>query len=411
MLVFAWIGGKTQDYPHPRAEWDFVQYAQNRLIFPGDSAAFHKFYRKLDNLIFKGEGKINILHIGGSHVQADIFSGRVRERLTNLFPGNKGSRGLLFPYEVAGTNNPYNYYVSHTGKWEYCRNIKKDFTCPLGLTGMAVYTADTVSSISITLKQENYPAYDFNRIRIFHKADPHHFSISIANLDTSRYAITEDTLRGISEIFLLDYLASVELKFTKTDSAQRQIMILGIQLENTDPGVTYHAIGVNGAATGSFLKCTLLEDHLGEVQPDLVIFGLGINDAAGSAFEPSYFEYNYRQLIQKVKNVNPDCAILFITNNDSFKKYRRKYYVNKNGPIVRESMLKVAGETGSGVWDLFSVMGGLSSMKTWELNGLAKKDKIHFTTSGYNLIGDMMFSAIVKSYESYLRNQYSTIKD
>lgn len=393
----------AQDYPHPQVEWPFIRYDANRLIFPGDSNSYAAFCRKLDDLIFKGSGKINIVHIGGSHVQADIFSGRVRERLTYLNPGNKGSRGLVFPYRVAGTNNPYNYFTTYTGKWNYCKNTKTNQPCPLGLSGMAVYTNDTASSISIQLKQENYPAYDFNLIRIFHKSDPNHLSVCIPALDSNMYTVTEDTLAGITEIHLALYLSSVDIGFVKSDSAQKEFMLLGIQLENSDPGITYHALGVNGASTNSFLRCVLFTEHLREVKPDVVIFGLGINDASGSGFDASYFEYNYSRLVQMVKEANPDAAIIFITNNDSYRKYRRRYYVNNNGPVVRESMLKLAKKHNAAVWDLFYIMGGLSSMQTWEANGLAKKDKVHFTSQGYRLIGDLMFSAMVKSYESYLK--------
>ena len=38
----------------------------------------------------------------------------------------------------------------------------------------------------------------------------------------------------------------------------------------------------------------------------------------------------------------------------------------------------------------------------WEENGLAKSDKIHFTTKGYKLTGDLFFEAFIKSYKEFL---------
>ena len=35
------------------------------------------------------------------------------------------------------------------------------------------------------------------------------------------------------------------------------------------------------------------------------------------------------------------------------------------------------------------IMGGLNSIKLWEDAGLAKTDKIHLTTKGYKLSGDL----------------------
>jgi len=53
-----------------------------------------------------------------------------------------------------------------------------------------------------------------------------------------------------------------------------------------------------------------------------------------------------------------------------------------------------------GVWDLFSLMGGLSSMRKWQTAGLAQSDKVHFTREGYQLIGDMFYNALVDYYKT-----------
>lgn len=400
----------AQDYPYDLPYHDFINYKENTLIFPGDSIAFNSFFKKMDELIFRGNGKINIVHMGGSHVQADIVSGRLRERLQTFYPGNKGSRGLVFPFRVAGTNNPYNYFVNYTGTWTNCRCVRKeDINCSMGLTGISISTKDTTSSIHINLRTDYYQVYDFNRIRIFHNKDSLQFHVFPEGIDTSLYIIKTDFNKGITDIYLNDYHTEIKLLFQPKDSLHvNGYTLYGIQLENDDPGITYHSIGVNGAATYSYLRCNLLEDHLNEIHPDLVIFGIGINDAAGKSFDPNTFELNYKSLIQKVRNKNPDCPILFLTNNDSFYRYRRKYYVNKNGELVRTSMLKLARENNAAVWDFFTIMGGLSSMKKWEDQGLAKKDKVHFTSTGYKLMGDLLFNALLSEYEKHVYNIYKT---
>ena len=44
------------------------------------------FFSKIDSLIFTGEGNINIIHMGGSHMQADVFSNKIRENLMQFYP-------------------------------------------------------------------------------------------------------------------------------------------------------------------------------------------------------------------------------------------------------------------------------------------------------------------------------------
>lgn len=397
-------------YPYMYNTYPFIQYEQNHLISPNNNHRFLPFFKKLDQLIFSGKGNIHILHIGGSHVQADIFSGRIRERFSTFFPGNKGSRGLVFPYRIANTNNPYNYVAGYTGKWESCKNTQHGTFCELGITGISSTTKDTTASISLSLKTDYYQSYDFNRIRVFHKNDSNQFSIYPVDVDTNFYRIVNNMPNGYTDILFTGYYHSITLGFKQTDSLQWGFTLYGLQLENNDPGITYHAAGVNGAGTYSFIRCVLLTSQLRILKPDLVIFGLGINDAASKDFDGSVFERNYRKLIDSVLIANPDAAIILITNNDSFRKYKKKYYVNKNGESVQRIMLQIAKEKNISVWDFFSIMGGLGSMETWMNNGLGKKDRVHFSTPGYKLMGDLLFEAILKEYEIYLMHTYNKQK-
>jgi lysophospholipase L1-like esterase len=52
-------------------------------------------------------------------------------------------------------------------------------------------------------------------------------------------------------------------------------------------------------------------------------------------------------------------------------------------------------------------MGGLNSMKQWESAGLANRDKIHFTESGYILIGDLLYNALLDRYLEHLKSTSS----
>ena len=66
-------------------------------------------------------------------------------------------------------------------------------------------------------------------------------------------------------------------------------------------------------------------------------------------------------------------------------------------------MIRLSKKYNAGMWDMFNVMGGLGSCNKWIKNGCAKKDKIHLTKDGYILMGDLMFSAIMKAYSEHLK--------
>ena len=66
-------------------------------------------------------------------------------------------------------------------------------------------------------------------------------------------------------------------------------------------------------------------------------------------------------------------------------------------------MIQLSNKYNGGMWDMFNVMGGLGSVKTWQKNGFAKNDKVHLTKEGYILMGDLMFSALIKEYDNHLK--------
>jgi len=393
-----------QEIPHDFREGLPVHFQKNRIHFPGDSSAMTIFYEKLQTLLFTGKGNLNLIHFGGSHVQADIFTGRIRERLAGILPGTLAGRGLIFPFSAAKTNNPANYLVRSSGNWEAFKCTQKVLERDLGLTGMEVATRDSAARIILKLQAAYGPVPYFSKITVLHEPGVHSFSLRISGSDTLAMDLERDTVLGITTAIFASRVDSVCIEVFPKDSTETRFRLQGVQLENQLPGLYYHAVGVNGAGTYSYLKCLRWAEQLYWLKPDLVVFGIGINDAAASGFSVDSFKTNYRRLVAQVRSANRDAAIVLITNNDSYRKLRgRRYAVNPNGKLVQEAMFELAAELGLGVWDQFEVMGGLESMRTWELAGLAKADKVHFTFSGYRLLGDLMFSALLKSFETYLK--------
>jgi hypothetical protein len=121
-----------QDYPYAVERYPFLHLDKNQLTLPGSPDALAKLFAKFDQILFQGMGQAHIVQIGGSHIQADMWSDRMRQRLQHFFPGTEATRGLLFPYSMARTNNPYNFLPEYTGLWEACRSVQWNRTCDLG---------------------------------------------------------------------------------------------------------------------------------------------------------------------------------------------------------------------------------------------------------------------------------------
>ncbi|MBC8043245.1 MAG: hypothetical protein IAF08_07350 [Rhizobacter sp.] len=383
--------------------YHFINYHLNKLSFYGSGrSSFEKVFEKMDSLLIMGrksKEQIHVLHFGGSHIQADVWPGRVRERLRYFSPETKGARGFIFPQKLGRSNGSRSFEVQFTGLWTPCRNTELDKQCAIGLAGISVMTYDS-SSLDITLINDHYPQYRYTLARIFHNTDSTSFAIDVVD---SAFTVnrTINYEAGYTEFALPSPATKLRLRFTRRDSIQKNFTLYGIDLENEDAGFRYHAVGVNGARVPSYLRCTLLAKELKTIDPQLVVLSIGINDAKGKEFNPVLFESQYDQLVKRIKQVSPDAAILFTTNTDSFRRIRRRRYaVNKNAVVVREVMLRLAKKHNAAVWDLFNVMGGLGSINQWKKIGLAKKDRIHFSREGYTIIGDLMYDAFINAYNS-----------
>ncbi len=381
---------------------DFARLDCNRIVLSSPDA-FDRVHAKLDSVLFLGKGNLRILHIGGSHVQAGVFTGRLRADLLALRPALDGGRGLVFPFSAARTNNPSSFVTTRFGEWTADKNTARDLSHRLGLTGMALSTADPKASVTLTaLPREarpGDPTFRFDRVRVLGYAGGTAAPVVVLHPgDTLRGTACEDASGW--EFTLPALCDSVRIG----RQGRGDLTMTGVFLDNPFPGISVTGIGVNGASLASYAKCADLERDLALVAPDLVILAIGVNDAAPSTFSAEEFTARYRALLQRIRSVCPECAFLFVSNNDTFRYVRRKgYSVNPNGEVAEQAFLELAKGERSGIWDLFYIMGGTGSMKLWEEAGLAKKDKIHFTDAGYELLGDLLYNALMDLYVEHLR--------
>ena len=122
--------------------YPFLDTSKNHIEFYGKREGMEKFYQKLDKVIFDNEGKVNIVHVGGSHVQGGTLSHTLRTNLGQLAPDLQIERGFFFPHKLANTNMPSNIYVKKIGAWEGCRNSILRNNCPWGLSGIDAVTRE-----------------------------------------------------------------------------------------------------------------------------------------------------------------------------------------------------------------------------------------------------------------------------
>lgn len=381
-------------------KYTFMHLEANVIELPGDDDKWEDFLDKLDQLAFEGEGKINVLHMGGSHVQAGTLSQAMRENMQRMSPGLKGGRGFFFPFSLAQTNEPHNFSFTSRADWKGYRCSVSNHDAEWGMSGITTETTDRNAKVALRAYDGENDRYSFSGIRIFH---PKRDELFYPVIDSSDFAV--DTIfydeRGYTEFRFKEEYQEFSFSLDGSEDAEKFIW-QGVQYLDNFPGLSYHAIGVNGASTKSYLRCEDFAENIKSIAPDLVVFGIGINDAYMSeeSFKPEEFEARYDTLMDLLEAANPDVVFLFLTNNDSY--YRRRY-ANPNAVAVRNVMMKLAKERDAAIWDLFEVMGGMGSVDLWVDSDLARRDRIHFTREGYRMQADLLAYAFERAWLDHIR--------
>lgn len=376
-------------YPQ-QAHIKIIDAASN--VIKGDTASLDGFMEKLLRLRSGADEVVSIVHLGDSHVQAGFWDARLRELFQADF-GNAG-RGLITPYKLAGSNEPRDYAVTTKDKLTSGRVTSRGLVEQLGFTGVAVGIEETKPTLNIWSKAP------FNSVTIFHHAKAPFFdapdSLSIGSYCTignSDRSTRIDLNRDVENLTLTGQL---------TDGYNNPT-VYGFSLENGQPGVLLHTVGVNSAAFEHFERNTdFAEGGAGLLAPDLIIISLGTNNCFGGNYRSDSFKETAERFIRKVRENYPGTAILLTTPMEGCRRARRTYTVNKNVADVAEVLGTIASDNGLALWDFYAAAGGSNSSSVWHGRKLMQADRLHLTEDGYALQGDMLYDALVRSYNGYI---------
>ncbi|MGF1565717.1 MAG: GDSL-type esterase/lipase family protein [Flavobacteriales bacterium] len=373
--------------------YPFLQLEDAGFSYPGGSEAFELVWSRMANVLYTGEGELNVVHMGGSHVQAGMIGHRMRELFNDLAPGSVNQRGLLVPFRVGKTNSTVFTGSSSSGEWNACRCSVRKEICRWGISGFTLTTASDSAALKLWAYRGDSIHYAGDRVRLYHAIHPSNPKITWSGNAKVIHSFT-DSVHGFTQWDLNAVIDTLSFSFIKDSTSLGDSEVYGAWLgSSAGAGITWNDIGVNGASTYSFLRSEGMASQLETLAPDLVFFGIGVNDAHVPAdrFNAAQFTERYDSLVAMYKHINPDVALVFLTNSDNHYKGRP----NPNGDKVQSAMVQLARKHKGAVWDLYSVMGGRGSIGAWQNSGLAKSDKIHFTREGYTLQADLMYLAML----------------
>jgi lysophospholipase L1-like esterase len=367
------------------AKYPFINTIFNRIT---NNSGLDSFYQKLYRLKSTGNGTVSIVHIGDSHIQADFMTAVVRNGLQEYF-GNAG-RGLVFPYQLAQSNSPDDVFSSSPIRWQFNRIAHPEIPVGYGISGYSIKTSAANASFQLSLRGLASP---FTRVKLF----------------TDSLAEWKITPNDKDSSYKLEKFPGCNCSAFEFENANRGFTLssqtaepgkafYGASLENDDPGIIYHTIGVNGVRFDQYNAADLFWHQLPSLKADLFIVSLGTNEAQWDALPENTFKKHLQTFIEKLAIASPQAAILFTTAPDSYK--RRRY----NGVLrqINTTLVDYCNLHYLPVWDLYRITNGYGSAYSWSGRGLMASDRIHYTPNGYRLQGSLLLAALAKGYNGYI---------
>lgn len=121
---------------------------------------------------------------------------------------------------------------------------------------------------------------------------------------------------------------------------------------------------------------------------------------------------HYRQmddLVRLLRDSLPGVPMLLTTPPGSYESFRmrrrrRTYSINPRTALAVQTIHKYADENGLAVWDMYNILGGTRrACLNWQEAGLMRPDHVHYMPDGYVLQGELLYQALIKAYNDYVR--------
>ena len=183
------------------------------------------------------------------------------------------------------------------------------------------------------------------------------------------------------------------------ENGQARALVYGLVLKNTEPGILYHTIGVNGAKFKHYRQAKHFSEQTRGLDPDVFIISLGTNESIDYPYIDKNFLADIDGLVSDLRKHNPEAEIILATPQEIF---RSKGKLNPGVLEVRDMIIRYAVENGLAFYDMYRAMGGAQSALQWSENALLSKDGVHLTRDGYEYQGNLFFHALMKSYNLYV---------
>lgn len=336
---------------------------------------------------------VSVAHFGDSHVQSGWLVAPLRQRL-QVARGD-GGRGMVFPYAVAKTYSQEDFTSSFTGLWRTANSIQQPPLLGVGPAGFVAVTSDPAASFALHFK--GFDAAQRQEVSLYYRASGDSYRVDLLAAGQDQSVVVPATADGRVHVLRFPQgvpIRELSVQVSRLNSAPEasDFELHGIDLRRSGAGLTYHNLGVGGAAYNALLQQKYFEDVYPAMKPDLVILDWGTNDLIYKNQVPADLASTVTGTIRRIRAVDPDVAILLTNVQDM--TYRGRNVTA--AAAFSAQMRQIAHEQNCLFFDWYRTSGGPGTIDLWLAAGLASKDRIHLNGRGYRKRGEALADALLR---------------
>jgi lysophospholipase L1-like esterase len=383
-------------------------------------------YGELEADIFSPH-RLTILQLGDSHTAADIFTGRVRERLQQAF-GTGGDAYLVPGKPHLGVRSAL-FESDASDGWTYEALQKSDAKRRFYLSGFNAIAHHAGAALS--MRSRGGRGYD--RVEVAFLKEPGGGKAEVlidgtptGSIDLDGTADERATLSVRNPTGAVSGFREIAVR-SLSDSP---VTVTGVDVGREGDGVSFLSLGFPGATVQllQHLATENLADDLHRMAPDFVVLAFGTNEGFNDNLDIANYTAQYEQIVRRIMEAKPGVRIVMVgppdaarpagvchasgVGQDCVSAAAAQIAAGPGGGqcrfptppklnLVREAQRKLADRLGAIFWDWSSVMPGPCGAQTWAAATppLMAHDYVHMTLDGYKLSADRFADFLIPLIE------------
>ena len=337
---------------------------------------------------------VHLMQFGDSHTAADNWTGSLRD----LFKAKFGDGGSGF--SVAGRPFPgYRRFDAKGGAsalWHSYGGRPGAGDGFFGLGGVSVTASSPGQSI--------YLDAECDHLEIDYLRQPGGGTLALFDNEQRVGEIPTDGEMGAA--YSAYDIAPGQHRFKLMTLDPHPVRLFGWAADR-DAGVTYEALGLNGAEAAVITHWNeeMTATYLQRRKPGLIVLEYGTNEATDPSWDADSYRAMYSELIERLRRAAPTASLLAVGPGDRWRLVRGRWQIVDGIDKIVDAQQSACREHGCAFWDTRARMGGKGAMRDWVYAGLAQQDFVHFTAAGYRRLADAMYADLMQQFELFQQNR------